>query len=665
VARNPARIGRYELISALAVGGMGRIFLGKASGLAGFERKVVIKTLEVPVDADSDPSIAMFLDEARVLGLLHHQHIATVFEVGRDNDGRHYIVLDYVDGYSAHDVWERANEFGAALPLDFTLTVVSSAANGLHYTHTRKDESGRPLGIVHRDVTPSNVMIGHDGAVKLIDFGIAMAANRTTKTQTGFVKGKVGYLSPEQVGGYDVDARTDVFALGILLYELSTLQRAFRENTDLETMQRIKAGDVVRPSLLVSDYLPELEEIVMKALQVNPRNRFADADAMRRAIEALGHRLHFVLGDAAVMEVMAQLYDPQEPGAIRPPTRASDPSLEWAEFDRDLTVRRDPQELLEAMRAVSAERAEAPPMRPSVPALAPTARPRKLRAATEAADALIVGSSDSLPVFTPPTPLPVVGRTAAAKPAAGKPTAAESAAAEPAAAKPGTAEPVSEVTGEQTIVTAEAGAAELGAAKPAAAKPAFAAKPATTKPAAIKPLKPAMPVDPMIGANLVLARTRRWSRLRWVAAAAVLGVLAAVGYAVMRNAGNAAAGAKSPPVPAPTAAHKPETPPSPSPSPSPPRAPTPAPAPTLPPAPAKVRVRVVTHPSDATVLLDGKKLGHTPFDEKVPAEPGKHVMKLRHRGYVTQVLEVELGSDISQDVTLAAQSPQPQPSTPP
>src|SRR3954470_12557883 len=176
---------------------MGRIYLGRATGIGGFDRKVVIKTLEVPLSADSDPAVTMFLDEARLLGLLHHQHIASVFEVGCDDEGRHYMVLDYFEGVNAHDVWERAVQFGAALPLDFTLTVVSAAANGLHYTHTRKDAAGTPLGIVHRDVTPSNVMIGYDGSVKLIDFGIAMASDRTTKTQTGFVKGKVGYLSPE------------------------------------------------------------------------------------------------------------------------------------------------------------------------------------------------------------------------------------------------------------------------------------------------------------------------------------------------------------------------------------------------------------------------------------------------------------------------------------
>src|SRR5215470_8489921 len=375
--RNPTRIGRYDLITALATGGMGRIWLGRTSGIGGFERKVVIKTLELPPSPESEAAAAMFLDEARLLGLLHHQHIASVFEVGRDEDGRHYMVIDYLDGHSAHDVFERATQFGASLPLDFTLTVASATANGLHYAHTRKDTDGTPLGIVHRDVTPSNVMVGYDGAVQLIDFGIAMAANRKTKTQTGFVKGKVGYLSPEQVSGRDVDPRTDVFSLGILLYELSTLHRAFRDSSDLATMQRIKAGRVTRPSLLMPNYPLELEIIVMKALQVDPRERFPDAEAMRRALEALGHRLHLVLGDAAIIEVMAQLFDSRaltEQGAA---SRASDPAFEWADSDHDLTVRRDPDELLAVLRSENAlaprgrAARDAVPTSPDLPAIRP------------------------------------------------------------------------------------------------------------------------------------------------------------------------------------------------------------------------------------------------------------------------------------------------------
>lgn len=603
VARNPTRIGRYDLITALATGGMGRIYLARATGIGGFERKVVIKTLEVPLSADSDPAVAMFLDEARLLGLLHHQHVASVFEVGRDDDGRHYMVLDYVEGHSAHDVWERAIQFGAALPLDFTLTVVSAAANALHYTHTRRELDGTPLGIVHRDVTPSNVMIGHDGAVKLIDFGIAMAANRKTKTQTGFVKGKVGYLSPEQVGGKDVDARTDVFALGILLYELTTLHRAFRDSSDLATMQRIKLGKVVRPSQLVGHYPLELEAIVMKALQVEPRDRFADADAMRRAVEALGHRLHFVLGDAAVIEVMAQLF---EAGAVASnqgaASRASDPAFEWQESDHDLTVRRDPKELLEAMRAELKRR---PEDSGSATVVLPAPRARKLRAATEAADALMaiqsLDASGGFPLVAPP-PTPPVTPVAAAR--------ADEMPDDPVTrpAKPPVKSPF-----------------KVTINRPPAAKAAAA--------------------NPMIGASLVQAQHQRTSRLRWIGAIAILAVLGAVAYLVTRDSSDAVAGSTARPVAPPAWARAPQLP-----------AAAARPAhPEPPPAPTKVRIRIVTHPADATVLLDGKKLGHTPLDETVAADPGKHAIKLRHRGYATQVLDIALDGDIEQELMLVPQ----------
>jgi serine/threonine protein kinase len=620
VARFPSRIGRYDLITALATGGMGRVYLARATGIGGFERKVVIKTLEVPLTAESDPAIAMFLDEARVLGLLHHQHIAGVYEVGKDEEGRHFMVLDYLEGFSAHDVWERAVEFGAALPLDFTLTVVSAVANGLHYAHTRKDIDGRPLGIVHRDVTPSNVMIGYDGAVKIIDFGIAMAVHRTTKTQTGFVKGKVGYLSPEQVSGRDVDARTDVFALGILLYELSTQHRAFREPSDLATMQRIKAGKLTRPSQLVSNYPVELEAIVMKALQLDPIDRFADADALRRAIEALGHRLRLVLGDAAVIEVMAQLFEPHAPPKPKelkePPARLSDPSFEWLESDHALTVRREPEELLAALRnetrRVEGQRSEASSSgiidealtRPLGSMAMPDEPPRKLRAATEAADALGAQAFETpvpgLPLASPP-PTPVM--TAIPRSAA------------PATPRGMTAAPA------QTMPS----------------------QPAPLQP----PLAPPRQPETLIGATIVKARKRRGVLLHWIAASAVATMLGVVAYLVTQESTDAVAGSAAPPAAPPAAA----------------RAPTPAPAPTKPahtepppppPAatPAQVRVRIVTHPPDATVMLDSKKLGRTPYDEVIDADPAKHVLKLRHRGYATYRIELALDADITQDIAL-------------
>ncbi|HEU4734321.1 MAG TPA: serine/threonine-protein kinase [Kofleriaceae bacterium] len=640
MARHPTRIGRYDLVTALATGGMGRIFLGRASGVGGFERKVVIKTLEAPHGADSDPSVAMFLDEARTLGLLHHQHIASVFEVGRDDDGRYYMVLEYLDGYSAHDVWERAVQFGAALPLDFSLTVVSAAANALHYTHTRKGLDGTPLGIVHRDVTPSNVMIGHDGSVKLIDYGIAWTANRTTKTQTGFVKGKVGYLSPEQVSGREVDARTDVFALGILLYELTTLTRAFRDGSDLSTMQRIKQGRVARPTQLVSEYPPELEAIVMKALQVDPRDRFSDADSMRRAVEGIGHRLRFVLGDAAVIEVMSQLY---EGGAIasNQSPGAEDPAFDWVESDHDLTVRRDPKELVEAMRAEIRRNAAITP--------APL-RSRKLRAATEAVDALIDQNSDlsmAFPLIAPPTPpvgTPVVDRPielVTRKPA--EPSPAVTIRGLPVPAPPSVL---------KAALERSAGPQNGPAARPPSGSMASPPPPPGSAPGGFAGgrVAPAR-ANPVVGANLVQAQhqKQRASRLRWIGGIAVLCVLAAGAYLVTRESSNAVAGSPvPPPVVPPAAARAPQV----APAPRPLHPEPPPPDPTPPAAPTKIRVRIVTHPSDATVLLDGKKLGHTPLDETLDPDPGKHVMKLRHRGYVSQTLEVALDADVTQELTL-------------
>ncbi|HEY0986351.1 MAG TPA: serine/threonine-protein kinase, partial [Kofleriaceae bacterium] len=614
---------------------MGRVYLGRATGIGRFERKVVIKTLEVPTTAESDPAIAMFLDEARVLGLLHHQHIAGVYEVGKDDEGRYYMVLDYLEGFSAHDVWERAVEFGAALPLDFTLTVVSAVANGLHYAHTRKDTDGTPLGIVHRDVTPSNVMIGYDGAVKIIDFGIAMAVHRTTKTQTGFVKGKVGYLSPEQVSGRDVDARTDVFALGILLYELSTQHRAFRDNSDLATMQRIKAGKLVRPSQLVRDYPVELEAIVMKALQVDPIDRFADADALRRAVEALGHRLRLVTGDAAIIEVMSQLFEPYTPGtkaaqgkqaagadpsssqSAAATARLSDPAFEWLESDHALTVRREPEELLAQLRkeATRSEHShsgiEEALTLPLGSKAGPEEPPRKLRAATEAADALGAQAFDTpipgLPLASPP-PTPVM----TAIPRSG--------------GRPATAAPPAQAMPSQPAVVQT-----------------LPSQPSPVQP----PPQQSKHLDsPVIGSSVVRARRRPGALLHWVAATAVAVVLGGIAYIVTQQSTDASDDSTSSPTPGPPAVAATAAPPAaartPAVPPPPPKPTRPEPLPTPPPMPAQIRVRIVTHPADATVLLDGKKLGKTPLDETIDSDAAKHVFKLRHKGYATHRLDLAL-----------------------
>jgi serine/threonine-protein kinase len=319
------RIGRYQILHHLASGGMGHVYLTRSTGLGGFEREMVIKTLDLAA-TDDDSRVSMFLDEARLLASLHHQYIAPVYDVGRDDDGRYYLVMDYVRGESAEVVWERAAAHDVMLPLSFGITIVSAIASALHYAHERRGADGQPLRIVHRDVTPSNVMIGYDGAIKLIDFGIAKAANRTNAniTQAGALKGRMGYLSPEQIHGKPVDRRTDVFALGIVLYELTTMARAFRGASDLNTMERIVRGELTPPSDLSASYPRDLEKIVMTALAVEPEDRFQTADDMQHALEAVGRRLNVVMRDSAIVEVMDSLFEQRgEPRSRRSDTIAT------------------------------------------------------------------------------------------------------------------------------------------------------------------------------------------------------------------------------------------------------------------------------------------------------------------------------------------------------
>ena len=312
------RIGRYEVVSHLATGGMGQIYLARATGLGGFERQVVVKTLDTETGEDGgDALVTMFLDEARLVGALHHQYIAPVYEVGRDERGRYFLVMDYVHGDTALAVWKAARQAGGAPPVGFAAAVGSAVASALDYAHSLRAPDGTPLEIVHRDVSLSNIMVGHDGAVKLIDFGIAKFARRTTHSQIGALKGKIAYLAPEQVLGQAVDHRADIFALGIVLYELSTLAPAFDGASHLQVLEKITKGELAPPWQLVPGYPRELERIVMKALAVDPGLRYQDAGTLGRELEAFASRAGIPLGHVAIRETMQRLFDRSEPPGNR------------------------------------------------------------------------------------------------------------------------------------------------------------------------------------------------------------------------------------------------------------------------------------------------------------------------------------------------------------
>ncbi|HEY5923539.1 MAG TPA: serine/threonine-protein kinase [Kofleriaceae bacterium] len=308
----PSRLGKYELLLPLAAGGMARIYIGRSTGIGSFERHVVLKMI-TPERANDLTAVNMFLDEARLAASLNHQNVAQVFEVGEDA-GIHYLAMEYVHGQDLRAVLAKAGSQGTRIPLELALTVVAGAAAGLNHAHERRGPDGQPLGIVHRDVSPSNLMIGYDGAVKLLDFGIAKATARSVETQSGIIKGKFAYMAPEQCRGRDVDRRSDVFSLGIILYEISTQHRCFRADSDFDTMHRIVTGDVVRPTRLVQGYPQALEAIVMKALAIDATQRYQSAGLLLEALESFAVASRMSLSTMGLGRFMRDMFgEVQEP----------------------------------------------------------------------------------------------------------------------------------------------------------------------------------------------------------------------------------------------------------------------------------------------------------------------------------------------------------------
>jgi hypothetical protein len=286
-----ARIARYTVIRRLARGGMAEVYLAREEGPVGVERLVALKVI-LPHMADEARFLSMFKTEARVAATLDHPNIAQVREAGEVR-GEPYLAMEYVHGRTVQSLLRGCSERRIAIPLGCALALVIGACAGLHYAHERRDLSGRPLGIVHRDVSPSNLMLRYDGSIKLVDFGIAKAASQTSATATGFFKGKTGYMSPEQCADEPLDRRSDVFNLGILLYELTTTRRAFFGDNPVAVINKIANGRFTKPSRVVQGYPPELEAIVLRAMAPDAEERFDSAEAMQLELEAFvrAHKL--------------------------------------------------------------------------------------------------------------------------------------------------------------------------------------------------------------------------------------------------------------------------------------------------------------------------------------------------------------------------------------
>ena len=276
------RIGDYELLAHLRDGGMASLFLARRLGAAGFTRDVAIKIVH-PELASDHQFRAMFLDEALLLARIQHPNVGHVEELG-EIEGTHFLVMEFVHGCSLAQLQRALIEKGRRLAPAFAVRIAMHVAEGLHAAHETCDEQGRRLDVVHRDVSPENILLAYAGHVKLIDFGIAKAYGRRHRTEDGLLKGKFRYMSPEQASGQPIDRRTDVYQLGIVLWEMLTLRRLFDAETDVELLNQVRAPRVVPPSSLVGRISPALEAVVMSALDPNPARRPPDAQTFARRL---------------------------------------------------------------------------------------------------------------------------------------------------------------------------------------------------------------------------------------------------------------------------------------------------------------------------------------------------------------------------------------------
>ncbi len=272
----PTRLGHYDVVAKIGGGGMATIYLGRAP-----DHVCALKVLR----HEDAQAVNMFLDEAKILSMLSHENITRTYQYGEDNS-EHFIAMELLLGRTLVDVWETCVQRKLSLRLDLSAWICARVAEGLAHAHALRDERGAPLFVIHRDVNPSNVFLTFDGRVKLFDFGLAKSLGRRAESSAGIIKGKLPYLSPEQILQLDVDHRADIFMLGTTLYELTTMRRLFKRDDDVETVKAVRGGAIPDPRKFISGYPDELWRIVDKALQRNRDNRYPDAFSFAQDLDA-------------------------------------------------------------------------------------------------------------------------------------------------------------------------------------------------------------------------------------------------------------------------------------------------------------------------------------------------------------------------------------------
>ncbi|MES1157573.1 MAG: serine/threonine-protein kinase [Haliangium ochraceum] len=362
-----SRTVRYRLQNKIAHGGMAEIFLAWQVGAEGFQKQVVLKRI-LPALAADPAFVRMLIDEAHIASTLNHSNLVQVLDLGK-SDGEFFLVLEFVDGWSLEQVRRRAQKARMKVPLPLALYVAAALCRALAYVHGRKD-NGKALGIVHRDVNPQNVLLSREGEVKLADFGIAKAIGKSEKSATGVIKGKFAYMSPEQSIGGDLDARSDLFSVGTLLYILTTGRKPFEGATDLDILMQVRKARFERPSSLMKDFNPEVERFITRAMRADRARRWQTAEQMADRIDAILLKLGQPSGPAVLkrwLETLGAKDGVKAPAEITEPTSTGG-TVQLGSRDLELELEDlgpQPSRQTDAHREESPTRPERRPSTPS------------------------------------------------------------------------------------------------------------------------------------------------------------------------------------------------------------------------------------------------------------------------------------------------------------
>jgi serine/threonine protein kinase len=330
---------KYLLVEHIATGGMAEVYRAQYTGIEGFAKELVVKRLREEFVERPDV-VQMFLDEARVAATLTHNNVVHTYDLG-ELYGEYFIAMELLVGEELVAVLRRTVTTGHMIPMDLALGIIMQALEGLHYAHARTDENGEPLGLVHRDINPTNIHVGYDGLCKIVDFGIAATratavSNAAGKGGPGQFAGKLAYMAPEQILGEDLDGRADIFAIGVIVYEMCLGQRLFRGKPS-EVRERILTGDVPAPTYVDPDFPPALEAIIMRALEVDRTDRYQNCDHMYRELDAFMQEAGMSATPRRISAFMNEMFGEGAPAEVNYDDQyddLNDAALDFDQFDQ-------------------------------------------------------------------------------------------------------------------------------------------------------------------------------------------------------------------------------------------------------------------------------------------------------------------------------------------